>query len=438
MLNPKIKQILKLSIPAAVNNFFDMFQLIIDMIMLGRVSPASIAAVGVSMQFIGLLYAIMSVFNVGVSAIVSRYIGAKDKENAEKTVFNVAFISFLFSIPITILSFLYPEIIFKFMNTSEEVKENGIIYLRILSITFPMLFIEAVLYSSLNAASDTKTPLKIGIFANIINTILDYILIFGKFGFEPLGVKGAAIATTTAYIISFLIYLYLFLSKKLILSLHFKLDKEIIKKSLKIGIPSGIERAITYGSFLVFVKLIAEYGTYTLAGYQIGLRIEGLAFMPGFGFTIAAMALVGQNLGAKNPEEAEKSAILTAKIAAIFMGFMGLFMIFIPEYIALIFTDDKKTIEEASLYLKIVGISQIPLAITFVLSGALRSAGATKTTLFINGFSLWVLRIIPAYILSKIFGNILYIYLAMTFETYIKALILYYIFKKGDWKWIKI
>ncbi|WP_297889180.1 MATE family efflux transporter [Sulfurihydrogenibium sp.] len=434
MLNGKTKKILSLAVPAAFSNLFDMIQIIVDMIMLGRVSPVAIAAAGISMQFLGLLYAFMASFSVGNSAVVSRFVGAKQFEEANKTVFTSSVIAFLISIPFTIFGLFFSKYVFIFMGASEEVVQAGTVYLSIISLTFPVIFVEFALYSALNASGDTKTPLKIVIVANIINTVLDYVLIFGKLGFPPLGIKGAAIATATSYYISFVLYLYVFLKKKSKISFYLEFIKDYAKRVLNIGIPAGLERVITYFSFLLFVKMIADYGTYTLAGYQVGLRIEGLAFMPGFGFSIAAMTLVGQSIGANNFKEAEDAGWQTAKIASIFMGLMGVVMVFFPHYLAMIFTDDKKVIEEAVVYLKIVGLTQVPLAIGFVLSGALRGAGATKLTLTINTFSLWFFRLIPAYVMSKIFGNVLYIYYAMFLETFLKAGMLYYVFKKGYWK----
>lgn len=431
MLNNDTKRILSLSIPAAVSNFFDMIQVLVDMIMLGRVSPEAVAAAGLSMQFLGFLYAVMAFFSVGTSAVVSRLAGAEKLEDVSKVIFLSCAIAFFISIPFTILGIFFPELIFLAMGASEEVLNNGVIYYSILSLTVPVIFIEMAIYSSFNALGDTKTPLKIVLFANLINTVLDYLLIFGKFGFPQLGIKGAAIATAVSYFISFFVYLYA-INKKV--SIKFNFDTDYIKKILKIGIPAGFERVFTYFSFLIFVKLIAEYGTYVLAGYQIGLRIEGLAFMPGFGFTIAAMTVVGQSLGANNPQQAERLAWETAKLASVFMGLMGIFMVFFPEYIAMIFTDNQIVIQQASNYLRIVGLTQIPLAIGFVLSGALRGAGATKTTMIINSFSLWFFRIIPAYVFSKIFSDVKWIYYAMFMETYIKATLLYVFFKRGKWK----
>ena len=189
---------------------------------------------------------------------------------------------------------------------------------------------------------------------------------------------------------------------------------------------------------MVFIFVITKYGTEALAGYQVGLRIEGIAFMPGFGFSIAAMALVGQSLGAKNPDLAYSEAKTVVKIAAGFMGFIGLFLIFMPEAFCVYFTQDQKTIEMASVYLRLVGLSQIPLAVVFVLSGALRGAGATKSTLKLNVGSLIFFRVLPSIYVSTITQDIFWIYIVMIIETYIKGGLFWYVFSKGDWKNIKI
>lgn len=140
------------------------------------------------------------------------------------------------------------------MGSSEEVVKAGETYLSIISLTFPVIFIEFALYSSLNASGDTKTPLKIVVVANVINTVLAYTLIFGKFGFPALGIKGAAIATAISYYISFVLYLYVFLTKKSIVSFYPQFIKDYAKRVLEIGIPAGVERVITYFSFYCLLR----------------------------------------------------------------------------------------------------------------------------------------------------------------------------------------
>ena len=438
MLNQRVKKVLNLSLPAALNSFLDMLQTLIDLIMVGRISPSAIASVGVSMQLIWGVYVFVSIFHIGTNALVSRFIGAKKIEDAGKVIFSISIVAFIFSLPVAVLGYLFSEKLFYLIGTSKDVAKLGGEYLGIVALTIPFLFLGGIYYSALSASGDTKTPLKIGIAGNIFNTIFDYILIFGHFGFPELGVKGAAIATALTNIFEVVVYLIILFSRKFNVYFNYEFSFDFVRRTLKVGIPTGFERVITYSSYIVLVVLITEYGTYTLAGYQVGLRIEGLAFMPGIGFTIAAMALVGQNLGAKNYEEAEKSAITTMKVAAVFMGTLGILMIFVPDYLCMIFTSDKKTIEEAVIYLRIMGISQFPLAVVFVLSGSLRGAGATKSTLFINTSSLWLVRIVPAFILSAIFHNVLLIYLIITIETYFRAFVLWFVFKKGKWKKIEV
>ncbi|NPA52560.1 MAG: MATE family efflux transporter [Aquificae bacterium] len=437
-INPKIKKVLLLAVPVAISNLIDMLQMLVDLLMVGRISPQAIAAVGMSIQFMGLIYVLASPLSIGTNALVSRFIGAKKREEADKVLFIAAIFAFLVSIPIAIIGVFYSKYIFLLMGTSEDVAKVGEQYFSILSLTILIIFMGAVFYAGIYASGDSKTPLKIGILTNIINAVLDYILIFGKFNAPELGVKGAAIATLIAYFIDLLLFLYIFVRNKTNISLKINSEFSYIKRILNVGIPAGIERFLTYLSFIVFVRIISEYGTYTLAGYQVGLRIEGLAFMPGLGFSTAAMALVGQSLGANKPKEAQEYAKITANIAAIFMGIFGILMILFPYQLASIFTQDEKTLQEASLYIRLVGFSQVPLAYVFVLTGVLRGAGATRLSLVVNVTSQWVFRILPSIIIMKLSSKIIWIYVIMNMETYITALWLWYIFKLGKWKKIKV
>jgi putative MATE family efflux protein len=267
---------------------------------------------------------------------------------------------------------------------------------------------------------------------------LNYLFIFGKFGFPELGVLGAAVGTVIVNMLEFIVYVLLYLRHKTPYIPVWHYSRSLLRRALKVGIPASIERTLTFGSFILFTVVIVHYGTAVLAGYQIGLRVEGLAFMPGIGFTIAAMALMGQGLGARKPQQAKEDVLLVLKYTSGFMFILSFFMIFMPEKIVWLFTNDPQTIKEASLYLRIVGFSQIPLAFNFVLSGALRGAGASRKTLKINLVSLWFVRIIPAFLLSWYFNNILFVCLAMISDTFVKAVWLWFTFSKGDWQKIKV
>lgn len=249
-----------------------------------------------------------------------------------------------------------------------------------------------------------------------------------------MGIAGAAYATIISYALNNLIYLFLLQQKSAKLHLLNTFNREDLFRALAVGKHAALDRLMSVTSFILFVWVITAYGTAAIAGYQVGLRIEGLAFMPGFGFAIAAAALVGQNLGAKRLEASYETGLYAIKVAATFMGLLGLFLALFPAFFISFFTQDIPSIAAASSYLQLVGISQVPLAMTFVINGALRGAGATKTTLRVNVLSLWCLRVIPSLILYTLGFELIWIFIAMTVETYIKGAVFWYIYQKRGWQ----
>jgi len=415
-----------------------MVQVIIDLLMVGSLGVASLAAVGLGLQFIMVLNAIMTIYIVGGNAVIARHIGSRRFHRANIAFFNLLLLALILSFLSLFIGYSGAEQFYLWMGTGAEVAGLGVEYFGTLSLGMPLIFLDALFFNALSAASKTTISLYIKIVSAILNVFLNYTLIFGHFGFEAMGVEGAAIATIISYGFNVMIYFLMVSKENCVLRFYAYFSLQSMKSIFKIGIPASVERLISVSSFMVFVMVITKYGTEALAGYQVGLRVEGIAFMPGFGFSIAAMALVGQSLGAKNATLANNEAITVTKIAAGFMGFIGIFLIAIPEYFCAYFTQDAKTIELASLYLRLVGISQVPLAVVFVLSGAFRGAGATRTTLKLNVGSLVFLRVLPALYVSTLTDDIFWIYLVMISETFIKGGLFWYVFSKGHWKSIKI
>lgn len=434
----KHHKILKLSIPAAINSLLDMLQVIIDLIMVGRISAFAVAAVGLGIQSLMFVFAILTLLQVGTSALLSRFMGAGQMKRASTGLSTLLRFSFFLSLPIMVLWYFVASNIYVWFGTAPEVIALGEDYVQMLTWMLPFVFVKLVFVTALNASGDTKTPMKVKIASILLNVFLNYLFIFGNLGFPELGVMGAAVGTVIVNILELIVYVVVYLRKKTLYMPVWHYSKSLLKRAIKVGIPASFERTLTFGSFMLFTVIIADYGTEVLAGYQIGLRVEGLAFMPGIGFTIAAMALMGQGLGAKKPQQAREDVILVLKYTIGLMFFLSFFMIFMPEKIVWFFTDDAQTIEEASLYLRIVGFSQIPLAFNFVISGALRGAGDSRRTLKINLISLWFVRIIPAFVLSWYFENILFVYLAMISDTFVKAIWLWMTFNKGEWQKIRI
>lgn len=426
-------RVFSLAIPAALKSLVDILQSLIDMLMVGMISFYALAAVGVAMQFMMVINVIMTLYVVGGNALFSRFIGNNRKKRASSLLYSIGIFAILLSFIVSILGYFFSENFYLLLGAGDEVVKLGGAYFEIISLGMVVIFLDALLFNALSAAGDTKSSLYIKLVSAIINAFLNYVLIFGHFGAPELGIEGAAIATVVSYIFNVLIYLIILKKPTAKLNIIPIIRIRDLKRAWKVGWGAALDRGISSLSFLFFVAIIAWYGSAELAGYQVGLKVEGIAFMPGFGFAIAAMALVGQNLGANNTEKAYKMGVISGRIAYVFMASIGFFMIIIPEHIVWLFTNDKATIMVASQYLILVGLAQIPLAIMFVYSSSLRAAGATKTTLKINVFSLWFFRVIPSYIVYKMGFGILAVFIVMNVETLIKGIIYWYIYQKREW-----
>lgn len=425
--------VLRLAIPAALKHLLDIIQILIDMIMVGALGVAALAAVGLSMQFIMVIQALMSLYVVGSGAMIARYIGSGRRYRAA-VVLNMAMLFALGgALIIGSLGWFFADDFFRWMGSGNEVTTLGSAYFKILCLGMGLIFLDALAYNTLSSAGDTRSSLVIKIISAVIHIGLNYLFIFGHGGFSAMGVEGAAYATLCSYTFNLFAYGWVLLRSNGVIKFVPIGSFRELKKILFIGMPAAFERLVGSGSFLLFVGMIASCGTHTLAGYQIGLRVEALAFMPGYGFSVAAMALSGQYIGAKNYEHAYDAGILSAKIAMMFMGSVGVVLFVFPESLVSWFTTDASTIEQASSYLRFVGIVQLPLALTFVLSGALRGAGATRMSMQITILSLWIFRLLPSYIALKLGWGIIGIYSAMSFETLLKGLWFWKVYRNKEW-----
>ena len=448
------RRIWALAWPAILANISSTLVNLVDMIMVGQLGSLAIASVGLGGQFSWFMMPVMFAVSTGTLALVARFVGAKDFEMAERVLEQGIYLAFLTSIPVLFLGLVWGDDALRIMGASQDVINLGYSYIRIFFLFYPINFMGFAAYSALRGAGDTKTPMMLGILTNATNVILNYLLIFGKFGFPRMEVRGAALASGISITITFMVGLVLFLRGHLVLKLKLNLlfDVDIIKRILKIGIPATIERALFSFYNFIYISIVTRFGTIALAAHQVGLRVESMAYMPAFGFNVATSALVGQSLGAKKPEEAEKVVYESLKMVSLFMGIMAVVLIAFPKYLVMPFITRSdpnyaEVLHLAAIYLLIVGISEVPLGWIFVLGGALRGAGDTKSPMYVTAVSKLLFRILPAYIFG--FGISLWIihikgmgviaaWLAMSLETFTSAAMFWWLFKRGKWKSIKV
>ncbi len=458
------KKLWKLAWPAIMGNISQTLLNLVDTMMVGHVGALAIAAVGLGGQVSWFMMPIMAAVATGSLALIARFVGAKDEENATLALEQSLYLAFLLGIPVMLFGWLFGGDILRIMGANEDVVQLGYAYIRILFAFYPIRFVSFTTMAALRGAGDTKTPMKLGILMNIINALLDYLLIFGKLGFPKLGPVGAAWASGAGITAAFVIGAYLLLSGRLVLrlKLSYSFHLEMAKRILRVGIPTMVERGLFSFYNFLYMSIVTRFGTVALAAHQVGLRVESIAYMPAFGFNVATSALVGQNLGAKRPDRAERTVYEALKMVGLFMTVMAIILIAFPRYLVMPFISSSdpnysEVLRLAAIYLIIVGISEIPLGWVFVLGGALRGAGDTKSPMYITAISKLLFRIVPAYLLGFGFSvpafeiwkivfpgltfhglGVIAAWIAMSLETFTTAALFWYVFKRGKWKYVKV
>ncbi|MGC9444542.1 MAG: MATE family efflux transporter [Candidatus Methanospirareceae archaeon] len=439
------KRVMALAYPAIISNLLFTSQIIADTVMLGRYPPAdvSLSAVGVVFAFYHMFFPLTMGLVTGSIAIIARRWGERDYTEAQLVATDTMITLILISIPIALFGLLVGPHVIYYLGARGAVITEGTRYTWAVFSFFPCVALVSTYHGILRAAGDTKTPMYVDLIANVYNVVMNYTLIFGQFGFPELGVLGAGIATGTSYAVAFGVYLVLQRSNHLIIHPGYRRNVqyrlETVKKMFRIGIPAGLDMAMWSFSSIIFTWMILSFGTLGYSGFQIGLRAESMAYMPAFGFSIAATTLAGQYLGAKNEERATQVVLAATYLGLIFMAVIGLIFILLPDYIAMGFTGNSEVKSWAACYLFIIGFSEPALGAFFTISGGMRGAGYTKVPMLINFVSLLGIRVVLAYLLGFVLAwGLLGIWVGMLIETFVRAIVIYAVFRKGTWMHVAV
>ncbi len=432
--------------PAIVSNLLYTFQNIVDTIMLGHYGNpvVSLSAAGIGGMFYFLMFPIIMGLTTGGVAIIARRWGEKNYDEARRVFDDLYTLLILISIPISVFAITLGWLLPVALGASETVTKEAYMYIMGVFAFYPFAVFMATYQSSLRAAGDTKTPMIIDIVANVWNVLWNFVLIYGNFGFPQLGVLGAGIATGTSYVIGAFSYIILQVRGRLIvypdILSGFRMRGNVVKTLFKVGIPAGIERGMwSLTSFIYAALIFYVSSSLGYSAFQVGLRAESLAYMPGFGFSIAATTLMGQYLGEKSPWKARMATMESAKMCAVFMGLAGLLMVLFPSQIAMLFTNDVEIIKLASLYLFMMGFTEPALGILFTLAGGMRGAGYTTMPMVINLTGLLGIRLGLAVLFAIPLGmGLVGVWLGMVFETFIRAIWMYMEFRRGRWSTVHV
>lgn len=434
-----VKKFLNLAIPSVGENLLQTVFSFVDMAFVGRLGALSLAGVGLANQLIFVFLAIMISINIGTNVLVAQNYGAKKIIKTKEIIWQSLYLAILISIGFFIFGLFFSYSVFYPFNGDPALKKLAGDYLFWI-ITPSIVFVAPfVLGAAFRGIGDTKTPFYITLVANGLNIFLDYVLIFGKLGFPNWGVKGAAIATSISRLVALIIYLFLLFYKKRkfhLTNFFPKLDFNIIKNLIKIGLPASLERFMFSFGNLFFGDVVLSIGTEAFAAHRVSINIESLSFNTGFGFTNATQTLVGQSIGENDEKLAKRYTYTSLKITLLIMGLIGVVLFFFPDLFIKIFTDDIKVIEYARIAVKIISVVQPFFAMVLIFMGSLRGGGNTSSPFWATTLGMYLIRIPISIILVRVLGLGMFgAWLAMALDIAFKGFYLYIVFlKKANFK----
>ncbi len=432
-------KVVQLAGPALVEMMFSSLIQVTNMIMVGHVGPAAVAAVGLTNQPVFFALSAFQSMDVGATALVARFIGSKKYDEASNVTRQILILNVLLALVLSVVGYYSARDVLIFMGAEPDVLAEGTRYFQIIMMTLSFNTLSMSLTSALRGAGDTRTPMRVNMVANILVVVLGYPLIYGKLGFPAMGVLGAAVAAGAARFIAFLQVLRVVTSGRFVIKIGLR-DKwhwrgDLIKRMIRIGLPSAGEQFVMRGGVALFTRAVAGLGTEILAAHQIALNVLSLSFMPGQGFAIAATALVGQNLGAKRPDWAEKCGWETRRLGLYVASMMGVVFFVGAPLLMRIYTNDAVVIAAGAVALRITALAQPGQSTAFVLAGGLRGAGDTTWPLVATFIGVWGFRLALGLIFVEFFHwGLPGAWVAMFIDQQVRSLVIYNRFKSGKWK----
>jgi MATE family multidrug resistance protein len=393
-----------------------------------------------------LSWTLMSFFNGTITAtntFVAQLYGAKKKKECGPVVWQAFYVALVATAIMMALVLPNIDTIVGAIGAKPRVTFFATPYMQIRLCGAPFTFTNFCVVGFLRGIGDTKTPMKVTLFANALNVFFTWLLVFGVWGLPALGVEGAALGTVISQGVGTGIYLHLLLRDQTHRDYQTRkfhpLDRDLMKRFLKVGLPIGLWWILEMGGFTVFTMFVATLGEIQLASHQIVRQMIHLSFLPGVALSVAALTLVGQYLGAGDTDSAEKSANSAIKIAFLFMTSMGLIFILLRTQIVTLFNRDPRVIELGAKLFFFAAVFQTMDALGTVSSGAIRGAGDTRWPMWVSLCLSWFFFVPAVFIAGKVLGYGLYgAWAAATVYICILGITLFARFKGGKWKKMKI
>ena len=436
------QDVLRLALPAMGEQLLSMMVGIVDTFLVGHLGAAPLAAVGLANQWVFMATTLFGAIATGSTAMIARFIGAREPQQANEVLRQSMLLGALIGVIATILgvSLALPAVVL--LGAPEDVVDLSTSYLSVASSVFFFSTLMFIGNASLRGAGDTRTPLFVMLVVNALNIVVAWVAINGPFGLPQLGVVGSALGAVVGRAVGGILVMAILLRGRSGIQLKLgglRPDTDLIRRILRIGLPTGLEQLLFRTGHMVFARILAELGTVAYAANQVAMNGWSLSFMPGFGFALAATTLVGQSLGAQDPDGAERRGYIAFRMGASLMGAVGLLFVLFPAQIVGFFTSDPEVIALGTMPLRMVGLIQPLLAATMIFAGSLRGAGDTRWPMLATGGSIWLVRLPLAYLLALVLDwGLVGAWSALILDLCLRGLLNYLRFRSGRWKLVKV
>lgn len=427
-----------LAIPMILEMVMESLFAIVDTFFVSKISTEAAATIGITESLLMIMESVAIGVAMAGTAMVSRRIGEKNPEGAKKVIANVVTIGTIFSIILGIFCFMYASEILVMMGSEEKLVIEGAGYTSII-LGFNVILMWLFVFNGIfRGAGNATIAMRTLWLANGLNIVLDPLLIFGL-GFIPaLGLEGAAIATCIGRGTGVLYQVYhLFYGKTSIqmTTKEWKLNWDIIKRIINIASGGAGQFLIATASWVFLIRIINYFGSQAVAGYTFAIRVIIFTILPSWGLANAVATLVGQNLGAGNPDRAETTVWTAGKYNMYFLFGVSILFFIIAEWIIGIFSKDPVVLDYGVSALKILCASYIFFAYQMIIGQAFNGAGDTRTPTIMNFISCWLIQIPLAYVLAITLDiRVPGVYWAIAISSAILAAMSIYLFRKGNWK----
>lgn len=430
------KSVLTLALPVTVSSLLQRTEGIVAVFLVGGLGAIPIAAVGLGQLLAFMATTLVSGLSVGSNVIIAQLWGAKRHREAGEAARHFLGLSIAVSLGLAMLGILVNRVAMELLGAEDRVIELALPYSTIVFLVIPFTVLLQVLSSILQGTGDTRTPMYAMIVVNLLHVLIAYPLVYGTWGLPALGVKGAAIAVGLAEGVG---VAYLWWSCRPLFTPSSHRRVEFVRTLWQVGAPVSGERVVQQAGILIYTKLVLLSGTVAYAAHQVGLSIESLSFLPGYGFAIAAATMVGQSIGAGKYTRAKLENWEANRLAIVIMASMGIVFFFFPYLLLRAFTTDEAVIQLGTVFLKIVALLQIPLALTMVLAGSLRGAGDTRFIMGATIVGMWGVRVPMALIVTLwLHLSVFYVWTAMIVDWTLRMTLLLWRYRSERWKAIRV